>query len=53
MCKYLYSGLLWGFSVHWVCIDLDCSAWGDCGIVRWFVWKKRETCLPHVPIGVN
>lgn len=25
MCKYLYSGLLSAFSVHWVCIDLDFS----------------------------
>lgn len=33
MCKYLYSGLLSAFSVHWVCIDLDFSVAGDSEIV--------------------
>ena len=51
MCKYLDSGLLSAFSVHWVCIDLDFPTWGNCvKLSSGLCGRKEKPVSPHSPL---
>lgn len=47
ICKYLYSGLLSAFSVHWVCIDLDFSTVGRLRNRLMVCVEEKKNVSPH------
>lgn len=50
MCKYLYSGLLSAFSVHWVSIDLDFSTAGRLKSSDGLCGRKEKSVSPNFPL---